>query len=97
VTGGNRRGIIHLHGTGRRKKQLGGMNSNIMLVGFLVMLVCQDIVAIKAFKKSVRDGLLCAIIPGYLLLYGSRDENRQMKPLVGWLVGLVILLTGFMR
>jgi hypothetical protein len=76
---------------------LGGMNSNIMLVGFLVMLVCQDIVAIKAFKKSVRDGLLCAIIPGYLLLYGSRDENRQMKPLVGWLAGLVILLMGFMR
>jgi hypothetical protein len=76
---------------------LGGMNSNIILVGFLVMLVCQDIVAIKAFKKSVRDGLLCAIIPGYLLLYGSRDENRQMKPLIGWLVGLLILLTGFMR
>ncbi len=73
------------------------MNTNIVLVGFLVMLVCQDIVAVKAFKKSVREGLLCAIIPGYLLLYGSRDENRQMKPLVGWLVGLVILLTGFMR
>jgi hypothetical protein len=73
------------------------VNSNIILVGFLVMLVCQDIVAIKAFKKSVRDGLLCAIIPGYLLLYGSRDENRQMKPLIGWLVGLLILLTGFMR
>lgn len=76
---------------------MGGMNSNLILVGFLVMLVCQDIVAIKAFKKSVRDGLLCAIIPGYLLLYGSRDENRQMKPLIGWMVGLVILLTGFMR
>lgn len=76
---------------------MGGTNSNIILVGFLVMLVCQDIVAIKAFKKSVRDGLLCAIIPGYLLLYGSRDENRQMKPLIGWMVGLVILLTGFMR
>jgi len=82
---------------GGGKRQLGEMNTNMVLVGFLVMLVCQDIVAVKAFKKSVREGLLCAIIPGYLLLYGSRDENRQMKPLVGWLVGLVILLTGFMR
>lgn len=61
------------------------------------MLVCQDIVAIRAFKKSVRDGLMCAVIPGYLLLYGSREENRQMKPLVGWVVGLVILLMGLMR
>ena len=76
---------------------MGEMKTNMVLVGFLVMLVCQDIVAVKAFKKSVREGLLCAIIPGYLLLYGSRDENRQMKPLIGWLVGLVILLMGFMR
>lgn len=76
---------------------MGEMNTNMVLVGFLVMLVCQDIVAIKAFKKSVREGLLCAIIPGYLLFYGNRDENRQTKPLIGWLVGLVILLMGFMR
>lgn len=76
---------------------MGDMNSNMVLGGFLVMLICQDIVAIKAFKKSVREGILCAIIPGYLLLYGSREENRQVKPLIGWLVGLGILLMGFMR
>lgn len=76
---------------------MGEMNTNMVLVGFLVMLVCQDIVAVKAFKKSVREGLLCAIMPGYLLLYGSREENRQVKPLIGWLVGLGILLMGFMR
>ena len=76
---------------------MGEMNTNMVLIGFLVMLVCQDLVALKAFKKSVREGLLCAIIPGYLLLYNSRDENRHMKPLIGWLVGLVILLMGFMR
>lgn len=76
---------------------MGEVNTNMVLVGFLIMLVCQDIVAIKAFKKNVRDGLMCAIIPGYLLIYGSRDENRQMKPLIGWTVGLVILLMGFIR
>jgi hypothetical protein len=74
---------------------LGDMNSNMILVGFLVMLACQDIVAIKAFKKNVREGILCAMIPGYLLIYGSRDENKQVKPLVGWLVGMGILLMGF--
>lgn len=76
---------------------MGEMNTNMVLIGFLIMLVCQDIVAIRAFKTNVREGLLCAMIPGYLLFYASRDENRQTKPLIGWFVGLVILLTGLMR
>ncbi|MBM4313084.1 MAG: hypothetical protein FJ122_04090 [Deltaproteobacteria bacterium] len=73
------------------------MHSNMVLGGFLVMLICQDIVAIRAFKKSVRDGILCAMIPGYLLLYASREENRQVKPLIGWLAGLGLLLMGLVR
>ena len=76
---------------------MGDMKSNMILVGFLIMLVCQDIVAVKAFKRSVRDGMLCAIVPGYILLYASREESRQVKPLIGWLAGLVVLLTGFVR
>jgi hypothetical protein len=69
----------------------------MVLIGFLIMLACQDIVAIRAFKKNVREGILCAMIPGYLLIYGSRDENRQVKPLIGWLIGLGILLMGIVR
>jgi len=79
------------------KRQLGDMHSNMVLGGFLVMLICQDIVAIKALKKSVREGMLCAMIPGYLLFYGSRDENRQTKPLIGWLAGMGLLLMGIVR
>ena len=73
------------------------MNANMVLVGFLIILVCQDIVDVKAFKRSVRDGLLCAIVPGYILLYASREESRQVKPLIGWLAGLGILLVGLVR
>jgi hypothetical protein len=76
---------------------VGNMSSNMVLGGFLIMLVCQDIVAIKAFKKSVKEGILCAMLPGYLLYHGSRDETRQVNPLVGWLVGMGILLMGLMR
>lgn len=76
---------------------MGDMHSNMVLGGFLVMLICQDIVAIRAFKKSVRDGILCAMIPGYLLLYASREENRQVKPLIGWLAGMGLLLMGLVR
>ena len=52
------------------------MNSNMVLGGFLIMLICQDIVAVKAFKKSIREGMLCAMIPGYILFYASREESR---------------------
>lgn len=73
------------------------MNSNMILVGFLIIIVCQDIVAIKAFKKNVREGLLCAIVPGYILYYASREESRQVKPVLGWLAGFTVLLMGFVR
>ena len=73
------------------------MNSNMILVGFLIILVCQDVVAVKAFRRSVRDGILCAIVPGYILFYASREESRQVKPLIGWLAGLGVLLTGLVR
>ena len=76
---------------------MGDMNSNMVLGGLLVMLICQDVVAVKAFPRSVREGLLCAIVPGYILFYASRDASRQMKPLIGWLVGLGIVLVGFIR
>ena len=73
------------------------MNSSLVLLGFLIILICQDIVAVKAFKRSMREGLLCAILPGYILIYASREDSRQVKPLIGWLAGLGIILMGFMR
>jgi hypothetical protein len=76
---------------------LGDMNANMVLGGFLVMLVCQDIVAFKAIKENLREAMLCAMIPGYLFFYAGREENRQVKPLIGWVAGLGILLMGFVR
>ena len=73
------------------------MNSNMVLGGLLIILICQDVVAVKAFPRSVREGLLCAIVPGYILFYASREESRQVKPLIGWLAGLGILLMGLVR
>jgi hypothetical protein len=73
------------------------MNMNMVLVGFLVMLVCQDIVAIKAVKKNTREGILCAMLPGYLVYYVTRKEPGQTKPLLGWLVGATLLLLGLIQ
>lgn len=76
---------------------MGEMNTYMVLGGFLIMLICQDVIAVKAFKKSAREGLLCAIVPGYALYYESREENKQMEPLLGWLVGFGIVLLGIVR
>lgn len=73
------------------------MNSNMVLVGFLIIMICQDVVAFKAIRQNVREGLLCAVVPGYILVYASRGASRQTKPLIGWLVGFGIMLVGFMR
>jgi len=75
---------------------LGDMNSNMVLGGFLIMLICQDIVAFKAFRRGYREGMLCAMIPGYILYYATRDVTRQVKPVIGWLVGFGVILMGFM-
>ena len=76
---------------------MGQVNTNLVLGGFLIMLICQDVVALKAFKKSVWEGLLCAMLPGYLLIYGSREEPRPVKPMIGWLIGASLLLMGIMQ
>jgi hypothetical protein len=92
-----RRNTKPLRGVDEEAKALGDMNSNMVLGGLLIILICQDVVAVKAFPRSVREGLLCAIVPGYIIFYASREESRQVKPLIGWLVGLGVMLMGFMR
>lgn len=90
--------VLHGSPAGGKEKTLQDMNANMVLLGFLVMLICQDIVALRAFKnQKMREGILSAIIPGYLLIYGSREDSRHVKPIVGWFVGLGILLMGFVR
>jgi hypothetical protein len=77
---------------------VGDMNSNMVLGGFLLMLICQDIVAIKAIKKNMPDGVLCAMIPGYILYYANREGASQFsKPIIGWLIGLGLILMGVIR
>jgi hypothetical protein len=86
-----------VRGVTEEANALGDMNSNMILGGFLIILICQDIVAFKALRRNYRDGMLCAMVPGYILFYATREQSRQLKPVIGWLIGLGIVLMGFMR
>ncbi len=77
---------------------MGDTHTTMILGGFLLILICQDIVAIKAIRKNTREGILCAMIPGYILYYVGREGlNEYAKPLIGWLVGAGLILVGLMR
>ncbi|MHB8772349.1 MAG: hypothetical protein ACYC7J_15250 [Syntrophales bacterium] len=77
---------------------MGDTNTMMILGGFLLILICQDIVAVQAIRKNTREGILCAMIPGYILYYANREgASRYAKPLVGWLVGLGLIVMGLMR
>ncbi len=77
---------------------MGDTNTMMILGGFLLTLICQDIVAVQAIRKNTREGILCAMIPGYILYYVGREgASRYAKPLVGWLVGLGLIVMGLMR
>lgn len=72
-------------------------NTNLILLGFLVILISQDIVALKAMKKNMREGILCAMIPGYILYYAHREGiGAYSKPLIGWLAGAGMIVMGFL-
>ncbi len=42
-------------------------------------------------------GFYAPSFPGTSSFYASREESRQVKPLIGWLAGLGVLLTGLVR
>ena len=82
----------------RERSIVGDTNTTLILGGFLLTLICQDIVAIKAIRKNTREGILCAMIPGYILYYVNREGASQYaKPLIGWLAGVGLILAGLMR
>ena len=63
--------------------------------GFLTAIACQLYIAYLAFQKEFIQGLLCFIIPGYLLAWaGWREETRKPKVLLIWGGGIVLIILG---
>jgi hypothetical protein len=62
--------------------------------GFILAVAAQIYIVILAFKRSFGEGLLCFIVPAYVLFWAMRQETRQPKFLVAWASGLVACISG---
>lgn len=51
-------------------------------------------IVITAFRESTSQGLLCLFIPPYAIQYGIKRWSDAKKPLVIYLVGVVVLIVG---
>jgi len=69
---------------------------SLVIIGFLACLLAQVLVAIGAFRDSPVIGLLCFIVPGYLLFYAIREKERKPGPLACWTFGFALVIIGVM-
>ena len=73
---------------------MGTIGKLFLFGGFLLVLICQFYIVVRAFKYKFLSGVFCFIIPAYVLYYAMREETRQTKALIGWGAGLIISIVG---
>lgn len=72
-----------------------GLALGLILAGYLVLLVCSILVLIKAFKTSLLWGFGSFFIPLVQLIFVITHWSETKKPfLIGWLVGVPLLVAG---
>ena len=65
----------------------------VLMAGIVVCLLAQLYGGIKSFKVSVKEGLLCIVVPAYILV--SAKRYGYYKPMtVAWLAGATGMVIG---
>ena len=62
--------------------------------GGFVAFGTQIYIIVLAFKRKAIEGILCFIVPAYVLYWVMRQETRRTKVLLTWAGGLVALIIG---
>lgn len=65
-----------------------------MLLGFLVSFAAQVVAFIKIVKHSIGHAALALLIPGFLLYYVWRSEDRMSSVLRAWAAGIAAFVLG---
>jgi len=66
----------------------------MILAGLITSFSAQVYILVQAFRYSALDGLLCLVLPGYIIYYARRKRTRQTKPLLVWIGGLLFFIVG---
>ncbi len=66
----------------------------LLFGGLIVAIVSQLYIVILAFRRKIIQGLLCLIIPAYVLVFAMREETRHLKVLGMWGLGLIAFIIG---
>ncbi|MDZ7957230.1 MAG: hypothetical protein RMY34_04895 [Aulosira sp. DedQUE10] len=66
----------------------------VVLIGWVITIVAQLYIVVKAFRVSPIKGVLCLLMPGYILFFVTTRRTRQTKALMFWVVGLLLFIVG---
>jgi len=66
----------------------------LLFGGFLLAIGVPIYIVVLAFKKSAIEGLLCLIVPAYILYWAMREETKQPRALLTWVGALVSYIVG---
>ena len=63
----------------------------MLILGLLLALGSQVVLARAAFLDSVGQGMLCIAFPGYVVLWARRNDSKLIWC---WLAGIVLFVLG---
>ena len=66
----------------------------LLFGGLLLAIVCQLYIAVLAFRRKFIEGLLCFVVPAYILFWAKREKTRQPTVLLLWGLGIVAFIAG---
>jgi hypothetical protein len=66
----------------------------LLFGGFLLTIGCQLYIAVLAFRRKFIEGLLCCVVPAYILFWAKREKTRQATVLFMWGLGIVVFIAG---
>lgn len=66
----------------------------LFLAGMGIAAICQLAIVVSAFRTRWLQGVLCLLVPAYILFYARRPETRGSRKLPAWAIEMGLTLAG---
>jgi hypothetical protein len=70
------------------------MGDVLLFGGLAIALTAQFYIVVLALRRSLIEGVLCFIVPAYILFWAKRQETRQFNVLLMWGLGVLMFIVG---